>query len=846
MARQKTNSKKPQQKKSKVGKMDMEERGIFLNPEYHNLIIIFLGFFLVYALMSSSEGFLPKMMQNLFKGLFGGLSYFIPFILIIFGILGFIDGSEMVRRIRRTKIYYLVIFFIFVIYGLINYGSMPTQSPLKSSIIQDIMKMGVTGEGVGLIPSIITYYLTAVFGVFGSWLLMVFLLILSGLYIFDFSINDFVNKIKGDKYEKAGEDAGMHTRFNIFKKNAENLISEEVDSDTNMNTSFFERLKNLVSKPKYDDYGTLIAETDRPEQSDKTIKIDRFEDGGDGYVDIIEIDDGYLDQDETGGLDLLDRLKNSNNDPSAESVKRAQDDFIIENYMDEDSSNLDGGNDIGNDTGLDSENLGLSGDTNNFVQTKRPTNFSNLEKADDVLNENPEREDISLQNFDGVEISRPDLKPKKIKKTKKYVKPTIDLLNSIKTSGDDNARRKIRENADKLKQTLNDFGVDAKILQATVGPTITRYEIQPSPGVKVSKILSLTDDIALTLAAKSIRIEAPIPGKNAIGIEIPNEKPSMVGIKEVLASKEFRDHKSPLAFGLGKDVAGNIMVADIAKMPHLLIAGSTGSGKSVCVNTLITSILYKASPEEVKLILIDPKVVELANYNGIPHMLSPVVTNPKLAANALNQAVGEMERRYKLFAEAQVKDISSYNSKVSKDERLPKIVIIIDELADLMMVSSNDVEASICRLAQMARAAGMHLIVATQRPSVDVITGLIKANIPSRISFAVSSQTDSRTIIDMGGAEKLLGKGDMLYFPMDVAKPSRIQGAFISEDESDRVIEFVKEQNHDVEIEDKQNQMMEKIKAQSLNPVSGDQDEFLNDAIKFVVENDQGDRKSVV
>lgn len=417
-----------------------------------------------------------------------------------------------------------------------------------------------------------------------------------------------------------------------------------------------------------------------------------------------------------------------------------------------------------------------------------------------------------------------------------YKKPPVSLLNRVVNKNDKRSKQKVLENARQLEQTLKDFGVDASINQVTVGPTITRYEIQPRPGVKVSKIVNLTDDIALSLAAKSIRMEAPIPGKSAIGIEVPNDEPQMVSAREIIESPEFNNFKSPLAMGLGKDVSGKIIIGDISKMPHLLIAGSTGSGKSVCVNTLITSILYKAKPDEVKLMLIDPKVVELANYNGIPHLMIPVVTDPKKAANALCWAVTEMNRRYKLFAEAQVKDISSYNDKT--DNPLPKIVIIIDELADLMMASANEVEDYICRLAQMARAAGMHLIVATQRPSVDVITGVIKANIPSRIAFAVSSQTDSRTIIDMGGAEKLLGKGDMLFYPLGASKPRRLQGAFISEEESDKVIEYVKKEAGDTGGANYIEEIEESIS--NIGSIkSDDTDEFLYDAIEFVVNNGQ-------
>nr|WP_279625002.1 MULTISPECIES: DNA translocase FtsK [Thermoanaerobacter] len=366
----------------------------------------------------------------------------------------------------------------------------------------------------------------------------------------------------------------------------------------------------------------------------------------------------------------------------------------------------------------------------------------------------------------------------------------------------------------------------------TKGPAITRFELQPSAGVKVSRIVSLTDDIALSLAAPSVRIEAPIPGKSAIGIEVPNDKIAPVYLREVIDSKKFRNFKSGLAIGLGKDIAGNIVIADLSKMPHLLIAGATGSGKSVCINSLIVSLLYKAPPQQVKMILIDPKVVELNIYNGIPHLLTPVVTDPKKAAGVLNWAVQEMTKRYNLFAQYGVRDIDSYNEKY-KENSLYKIVIIIDELSDLMMVSPAEVEEYIFRLAQMARAAGIHLVIATQRPSVDVITGVIKANIPSRISFAVSSQIDSRTILDMTGAEKLLGKGDMLFNPIGAAKPMRIQGAFISEEEVEAVVNFLKNhskpQYEEIEIEEKTNG---KIFEQQ-------EDELLEDAISVILETGQ-------
>lgn len=392
----------------------------------------------------------------------------------------------------------------------------------------------------------------------------------------------------------------------------------------------------------------------------------------------------------------------------------------------------------------------------------------------------------------------------------------------------------VRENARILQETLQSFNIDAKILNASQGPSITRYELEPAAGVKVSKIVHLADDIALKLAATDIRIEAPIPGKAAVGIEVPNKKLTGVNLRDVIDTDTFRKASGGVPVCLGKDIAGNPIVADLTKMPHLLVAGSTGSGKSVCINTFIASILFKQRPEDVKLILIDPKVVELSNYNGIPHLLTPVVTDPKKAASVLRWAVREMDDRYKRFAITHTRDISRYN-ELHPEDTMPFIVIIIDELADLMMMASDDVEKSIIRLGQKARACGMHLVLATQRPSVDVLTGLIKANVPSRIAFAVSSQVDSRTILDMAGAEKLIGKGDMLFYPLGASKPLRVQGAFISDSEIDEMVEFIKAQggpNYDEAVQ----------KAQSENPedsVDFFEDDLMRQAIDMVLETGQ-------
>ena len=422
---------------------------------------------------------------------------------------------------------------------------------------------------------------------------------------------------------------------------------------------------------------------------------------------------------------------------------------------------------------------------------------------------------------------------------KPYKFPPVTLLSkgsrSSKNKGDD-----IIETANKLKETLSTFGVEVSIDPANCskGPAVTRYELTPAPGVKVSRIVSLSDDIKLSLGAADIRIEAPIPGKSAVGIEVPNSESSAVPFRDLIESADFHNSKSNLAFAVGKDLSGQVVISDIAKMPHLLIAGATGSGKSVCINTIIMSILYKAHPEDVKLILIDPKVVELSVYNGIPHLLLPVVTDPKQASASLHWGVSEMEDRYKKFADAGVRDLKGYNEKAAEDpdiSKLPQVVIIVDELADLMMVAGKEVEESICRLAQLARAAGIHLIIATQRPSVDVITGLIKANMPSRIAFSVSSGIDSRTILDSNGAEKLLGKGDMLFFPQGMNKPSRVQGCFVSDNEVLDVVDFIKNQN----IKGYDERIIESVKGGGMSTTvpapGGDLDELFGQAGMFII-----------
>lgn len=468
------------------------------------------------------------------------------------------------------------------------------------------------------------------------------------------------------------------------------------------------------------------------------------------------------------------------------------------------------------------------------------------EKAQRQPSKNPKSSRTDIEN--GIVNIEHEIKQQETVVKKKYQYPPLKLLKrgNGKSQGDSDAH--LRKTAQKLQETLHNFGVNVTVTNVSCGPTVTRYELQPEMGVKVSKIVGLADDIKLNLATPDIRIEAPIPGKAAVGIEVPNKENSAVMLRDLLQSDEFKNAKSKLAFAAGKDIAGKPVVTDIAKMPHLLIAGATGSGKSVCINTLIISILYKATPDEVKLIMIDPKVVELSVYNGIPHLFIPVVTDPKKAAGALNWAVSEMSSRYNTFAEYGVRNLGEYNKKIEgmqipegeePPEKMPHIVIIVDELADLMMVAPGEVEDAICRLAQLARAAGIHLIIATQRPSVNVITGLIKANMPSRIAFSVSSGVDSRTILDMNGAEKLLGKGDMLFYPQGYQKPARLQGAFVSDEEVSAVVEFLADKNPGVEYNSQIEQQVNTAGLHGGAAGGEERDVYFEEAGKFIIEKEK-------
>ena len=699
------------------------------NNEIYGIFTIAFGLILLTALQSNSAGKIGEGFKFFLMGLFANMALILPYMVILIGILVFIN-KPLWKQLR--EVFYLLLIFIYslITKSLLDFWTDPVfveklfQDGLFKSI-NTLFLNGTKGVGGGVIGSSIAYILVKLFGKIGSYIIIITLFLVSTIMYTKISLVDISVNCKNYIIKLA---ALLKKLFLGFKSN---FINKTNDLDINVD-------KKPENKSMEDH--TLLK---KDAIVDEKIKILDYTGINNNHVPYIENND--------------DIKENKN-------VKTMLEDKNKENEV-------------------------LCLDTNNY-------------------NINDEF---------------------------KYELPNLELLNEIKHLPNKDDKKKIVSRAKTLEETLENFGVDAKVLQVTKGPSVTRYELQPSTGVKVSRIVNLSDDIALNLAAVSIRIEAPIPGKAAIGIEIPNDNVSIVTLKEIIESDNYQSFKFNLPFALGKDVAGNPIVGDISKMPHLLIAGATGSGKSVCINTLILSLLYKSTPETVRLILIDPKVVELNQYNGIPHLLIPVVNDAKKATSALNWAVQEMTQRYKLFGENNVKDITGYNEKIETN-KLPHIVIIIDELADLMMVAANEVEDAICRLAQMARASGIHLIIATQRPSVDVITGVIKANIPSRIAFSVAAQTDSRTILDMGGAEKLLGKGDMLFYPMGSSKPTRIQGAFVSEKEVERVVNYIKNQ---IEQPSYVPEIIEKIDQNNISGEYDNSDEFFDDALKLIVENQQ-------
>ncbi|MDY3011574.1 MAG: DNA translocase FtsK [Clostridiales Family XIII bacterium] len=794
-----------------------------VKDEIWSIVIIALGAFLVVAFQTHAAGAVGEGLSHFFKGCLGMIAYAFPYYLILYGILLF---ARKTIHIGGKSV--VLLFIILLTASIINSARFIDPQVLAFGLADaaDYYRDGTLLDSGGLFGMYIGSLLVKAFGIPGLYIISFVVVIICLLLVINTPISRF--------FERAAEKRRARKEAELLDDLADEqetrpLLAERTEKKEKKRTPIREKLvKDQGIQEKMDLQAAEVSvppsEAARQRAQQETAYVPgRISQGQRNILEYMKDEDLFVGGSEEAGYGL-DESEMEHEDGVGLAL------------------------DLGLDTGLEpvmtemeapdpDQSLGLVEDENQDRQQENPGLTKGVQEVmptSGTLKKEPDK-------ITNSQAAKAALDPNEINTAAPpahaYKFPPAELLN--KGSAPQNrsgVTASLKAKAMKLEETLRNFHIDAQVVQVTQGPAVTRYEIHPNVGVKVKSIVNLADDIALNLEAKSIRIEAPIPGKAAVGIEVENDKVNMVTIREIIDSKEFKNAKSKITFTVGKDIAGNAITADLKSMPHLLIAGSTGSGKSVCVNSIITSILYKAKPEEVKLVLIDPKVVELTNYNGIPHLLIPVVTEPTKAAAALNWAVAEMEDRYKKFAEEGVRELASYNTKVKKDGEddkfLPQVVIIIDELADLMMAAPSQVEESICRLAQKARAAGMHLIVATQRPSVDVITGVIKANIPSRIAFAVSSQFDSRTILDMAGAEKLVGKGDMLFNPMGGGKPTRVQGTFISDSEVHDVIEFVKEQVEEAEYSDEVIHTIEKVNTPEK---ADDTDELLPEAIETVV-----------
>lgn len=752
------------------------------------IIFLAVGVFLVITTQLNTTGTFGNAIHSLVFGHFGLMAYALPYYFIALALCLFLRKMQHING--RTTFFSFLIFVMLCILNSYRYLD-ETNIQLSISAIGDFFDGGIQLRNGG---------------VFGMWLggLIVKLLGKPGLIIFAVAViaisvllvaDTPISKYLGKKREQREEKTILREMLTEKREAQAKTVPEESGVPIITPSHSVPQVKDPLAFPM--------------EEGARQNFMQNLE--GADFGESIVTNTGFgLDGGNASGAGL--GLGLSGGFASPENAATAPNPFM-DDFMSVDS--------------VTTEPMGLNAEPEKVSALSTPAATENIKEI------RKENTPTALDNTEMALQAEENL-AKKIPATS-YVFPPVDLMKKPRAKQMQMNEHQLQQKAALLENTLQNFHVDARVLNVTQGSSVTRYEVQPAVGVKVSSITKLADDIALNLRAKSIRIEAPIPGKAAVGIEVENEKPDMVSIRELIDSKEFRNASSKISFAVGKDISGRNVIANLKEMPHLLIAGATGSGKSVCINTIITSLLYKASPDEVKLILIDPKVVELGNYNGIPHLLVPVVTDPKKAAAALNWAVNEMTQRYKFFAEESVKDLDSYNELMranqEPDKVLPKIVIIIDELADLMMVAPSQVEESICRLAQLARAAGMHLIVATQRPSVDVVTGLIKANIPSRIAFSVSSQVDSRTILDVGGAEKLLGKGDMLYSPVGENKPLRIQGPYISDSETARIIDFVKKQGESTYDES----VVQTIETPEKSQYGEVSDELTEDAIAFIL-----------
>lgn len=802
--------KKTTQKKKTTGTTASKARKQREQQEsFRNEVILWIALAVCIVLLLANFGIGGKIgsgVSSFFFGIFGLMAYVFPicfFLAVVFAV------SNRENKVAAVKIVAAVLFVSF----LCLFVQMVTDSSKEAGAISAFRYGFENKAGGGIIGGLLEQLLCPNFGVPGTYVIDIIVLIISLVLITERSIMKGMQKGGKVIYDSAKDDA-------IRRMDAAKERREEREK---------EREKEQARRRMEKKVSGVALDTKLPSPDKKKVKSDDINE-----ITLSDIEDMPVVQEENkvaltaanGSQGVEQPVIHTLNEPVA-TIHRTEVKPVIEPAFEPEP---------------------VAEKTESYMQ-KEP-----VQPAMDEEKPRKNKKQDKMEIEDEVAAVEESI-VKQESSGGRYVFPPVDLLKKGNTGASGDTRDYLNQTAAKLKETLKNFGINITITAINCGPAVTRYEFQPEMGVKVSKIVNLSDDIKMNLAAADIRIEAPIPGKAAIGIEVPNKESIPVMFRDLVESEEFHANKSPIAFAAGKDIAGKVMIADIAKMPHLLIAGATGSGKSVCINTIIMSILYRADPEDVKLIMIDPKVVELSVYNGIPHLFIPVVTDPKKAAGALHWAVAEMTDRYQKFAEYGVRDLKGYNQKIEgikdiddpdKPKKMPQIVIIVDELADLMMVAPGDVEDAICRLAQLARAAGIHLVIATQRPSVNVITGLIKANMPSRIAFSVTSGVDSRTILDMNGAEKLLGKGDMLYYPQGLQKPLRVQGAFVSDKEVSDVVEFLKEHNegegYSSDIEERMNNISVSAStgADAASGDGNDRDAYFLDAAKLLIDKDKG------
>jgi len=832
-----TTKKRTTAKKGKNGRTrnsGAKKNVILPEPEFiHSEVVIIMSFLAAAILFLSNFhlcGMVGDFLRSIQLGIFGSVGYIAP-VLLFAGTAFYISNQGNPRAAFKLASFILALVSLCGFLQLLFGGKAGEGAGLADIYFE----ASVSGRGGGIIGGLLAGGLTSIIGVVGAYLVIGVLLVISAVCITEKSFVDIVKKGSGKAYRHAKENVDMHMELHAKRQEARRQLWEEQKlRGVNLDATKLEAAQEENYPEPAEEISNDLGE-DIMAQADRLSALTAVETAEPNPADIFR---GSISPVVENEEDIVPFDPDRGTGAFGEALEESS------IYMKKEMRTLKEMEVVEEDVYPVEEN-----DTFSIPQEPKQVVTASgkiIETDTEALQKRLEKKREGASKEDGLSVSQ-EIRQKQETVKVEYKFPPLSLLKKGKTSVFSD--REYKDTAIKLQRTLQNFGVGVTVTNISCGPSVTRYELHPEQGVKVSKIVSLADDIKLSLAAADIRIEAPIPGKSAVGIEVPNKENQMVYLRDILEADGFQKHSSKIAFAVGKDIGGQVVVTDIAKMPHLLIAGATGSGKSVCINTLIMSIIFKADPEDVKLIMVDPKVVELSVYNGIPHLLLPVVTDPKKASGALNWAVAEMTDRYNKFAQYNVREIKGYNEKVEsikdiededKPKKMPQIVIIIDELADLMMVAPGEVEDSICRLAQLARAAGIHLVIATQRPSVNVITGLIKANVPSRVAFAVSSGVDSRTIIDMNGAEKLLGKGDMLFYPAGYPKPMRVQGAFVSDSEVSKVVDFLTEQGMTPDYNPEVESMITSAPVGGETKGGGnDRDEYFVQAGKFIIEKDK-------